>query len=202
MSIQALAWAIEQPVPGEAKLVLMSLANHADHTTGHCSFDPPTIAIEASVTEAAIPRYVGALRRNGYLAREEKGREREYWIQFDREPREWAWSAAEAPEAVDAAPAPVATSTPSAAPTSFRPAKQAEARKAVVAAVEEAKPQRVFVIEGSKAWDAWIAHRRANGVRPLLPPTGSSLVNGRSVRGWWFESLFPRSGGNALQDSA
>lgn len=54
---------------------------------------------------------------------------------------------------------------------------------------------RVFVIEGSRAWDAWVKHKRAtSGVAWTM--TTSAVVQGEMRRGWYFgTTLFPiRSG--------
>src|SRR4029077_8045701 len=108
MSIQAVAWALEQDFTGEtpkgrmvsahaAKLVLISLANHADHVSGHCWPSAETIAREASCTVRSVYRLISALRRNGFIevrkARGENGRQRanNYWLLFDPEPAPWQY---------------------------------------------------------------------------------------------------------------
>lgn len=56
---------------------------------------------------------------------------------------------------------------------------------AVFMTIETGPPMpMVFVQEGSKAWDAWIAHRARSARRV---PTAWS----EGKTGWWFESLFP-----------
>lgn len=50
--------------------------------------------------------------------------------------------------------------------------------------------ERVFVIEGTKAWAAWMTYRRNVEGKPSCPTT-SHIVEGRSRDGWWFPSLFP-----------
>jgi hypothetical protein len=101
MSIQAVAWALEQDIPGTAKLVLVSLANHADHTNGHCWPAAETIAREASTSLRSVYRYVGALRRNGYVralnrrGNDGKQRANDYWLLFDRASAAWNWAEAE-----------------------------------------------------------------------------------------------------------
>lgn len=95
MSIQAVAWALEQDVPARAKLVLVSIANHADHRTGYCWLKAETIADEASCTPRGVYNFVGDLVRNGFIRKDlrkgEDGKQRatDYWILFDREPAEW-----------------------------------------------------------------------------------------------------------------
>lgn len=100
MSIQAVAWALDQEIPpkaARAKLVLISIANHADHTNGYCWLRADTIAAEASCTPRSVFRFVGALIRNGFIRKERnhgedgKRRANDYWILFNREPAEWNW---------------------------------------------------------------------------------------------------------------
>ena len=50
---------------------------------------------------------------------------------------------------------------------------------------------QVFVFEGTRAWDAWVAHKRATTGRPWTLTT-SRAVNGRC--GWFFPTLFPPKG--------
>jgi hypothetical protein len=95
VSIQAVAWALEQDIPARPKLVLVSIANHADHRTGYCWLKAETIAEEASCSPRAVFNFVGDLIRNGYLRKElrrgDDGKQRasDYWIMFDREQTEW-----------------------------------------------------------------------------------------------------------------
>jgi hypothetical protein len=86
MSIQAVAWALEQDIPGTAKLVLISLANRADHVTGHCWPSMERIAKEASCSRRSVFTYIGALKRHGYVEvqsrRGVEGAQRtnDYWL--------------------------------------------------------------------------------------------------------------------------
>jgi hypothetical protein len=106
MSIQAVAWALEQDFSYTtpkgrqtsahgAKLVLISLANHADHTSGHCWPSAPTIARESSCSVRSVYRLVAALERNGFIdvkrvkGSDNKQRSNNYWIRFDRPPASW-----------------------------------------------------------------------------------------------------------------
>lgn len=67
-------------------------------------------------------------------------------------------------------------------PHRFDPnARQAKIQAAQAAEVERRSSQRVFVIEGSRAWKAWLA------TRPQGFPT--TVVNGQ--RGWHFPQCFP-----------
>jgi hypothetical protein len=102
MSIQAVAWALEQDkehLPAGPKLVLIAIANHADHTNGYCWLKAETIAREASCTTRSVYNCVGALVRNGYLRKAprkgEDGKQRanDYWIVFRREDKPWHWGA-------------------------------------------------------------------------------------------------------------
>jgi hypothetical protein len=95
VSIQAVAWALDQDMPARPKLVLVSIANHADHRTGYCWLKAETIGDEASCSPRAVFNFVGDLIRNGYVRkavrRSEDGKQRanDYWIVFDRVPAEW-----------------------------------------------------------------------------------------------------------------
>ncbi len=99
MSIQAVAWALEQDLPARPKLVLVSIANHANHIDGYCWLKAETIAKEAACTPRSIYNFVGALVRNGFIRKQlrkgEDGKQRanDYWILFDREEKEWDSSA-------------------------------------------------------------------------------------------------------------
>lgn len=100
MSAQAMGWALDQPdIPGRPKLVLVAIANHADHTDGYCWLKAETIAREASCTPRSVFRFIGALIRNGYLRRaprrgpDGKQRANDYWILFNREEAVWDWKA-------------------------------------------------------------------------------------------------------------
>ena len=99
MSIQAVAWALEQDLPQGPKLVLVSLANHANHTDGFCWLKAETIGREASCSPRSVFRYVGGLVRNGYVRKApkkgENGKQRanDYWLLFHREARDWDWGA-------------------------------------------------------------------------------------------------------------
>lgn len=92
MSIQAVAWALEQNLPARPKLVLVSIANHADHTSGYCWLKAETIATEAACTPRAVYNFVGDLIRNGFvrkaLRKGDDGKQRatDYWILFNRSP--------------------------------------------------------------------------------------------------------------------
>lgn len=97
MSIQAVAWALEQDLPAHPKLVLVAIANHANHTDGYCWLKAETIAKEAACKPRSVWRFIGALVRNGYIRKAPKrgadGKQRanDYWILFGREMVPWDW---------------------------------------------------------------------------------------------------------------
>jgi hypothetical protein len=100
MSIQAVAWVLDrEELPARPKLVLVAIANHANHTDGYCWLKAETIAREAACSPRAVFNFVGALIRNGYIrkapARGADGKQRanDYWILFNR--AEGPWIAAE-----------------------------------------------------------------------------------------------------------
>jgi hypothetical protein len=99
MSIQAVAWVLEdENVPGFARLVLISLANHADTKTGHAWPSVATIAKEAHISSRSVHTYLGALKRNGYIDIESgrhkagQARSNNYWIRFDRSKDPWVFN--------------------------------------------------------------------------------------------------------------
>lgn len=97
MSIQAVGWALDQDLPARPKLVLVSLANHADHTNGYCWLKADTIAAEAACTPRSVYRFIGALIRNGFVRKaprrgaDGKQRATDYWILLDRPEKAWEW---------------------------------------------------------------------------------------------------------------
>jgi hypothetical protein len=194
MTIQSLAWAMEAPVPGTAKLVLLALANHANYVDGFVNFDAPTVAREASIQISGLWRYLGALERNGYLAKDERktaeGERRDYWLLLDRETSApWAWSAHDGVEHPDDADAAAPVSSRQTAPKSFMGQHQVEARKQAAAQDEAHRSQGVPIIEGSKAFHAWCGHLRAR--RQITPFIQTIIVNGKELRGFYRPTLFP-----------
>jgi hypothetical protein len=98
MSIQAYTWVLNQPgddLPGFARLVMLALANHCDHTTGHCWPSVDTISKEAGIKKRTTERYLAALVRNGFIDKRQRHhksgqfRSNDYWIVFDRNPAPW-----------------------------------------------------------------------------------------------------------------
>lgn len=68
----------------------------------------------------------------------------------------------------------------------------ARPRPAALAAPREVAreaPGTVFVREGTPAWKAWLAVKRA--AKPGWNVTTERTIDGRRYTGWWFPSLFP-----------
>lgn len=258
MSIQAVAWALEQDLPARPKLVLVSIANHANHVDGYCWLKAETIAREAACTPRSIYNYVGMLVRNGFIRKSrrkgEDGKQRanDYWMLFDREEKPWDASAsldesegddaleenaseeAAAQDVVEpherisygeeavpserhdsrqAVDTPAGSSGPCEAaftrkriaePSNTKPeASSAGARirsaalrayrpppPQPVAADTEAKVNPIFVFEGSRAWDAWVAfEKKRRGVTWTLATR--KQVDGKWRTGWYWPTLFP-----------
>lgn len=255
MSIQAVAWALEQDVPRGPKLVLVSIANHANHTDGYCWLNATTIGREASCTPRSVYNIVGALVRNGFIRKElrrgEDGKQRanDYWIVFDREEKKWEWSAdtespegdGEATESVsdisdDATSCEPSETTSCGEPSETRDTRQPVEKHAVspgpsevgftrkriaepsksnskassaaarvrdvalrayrppppqpVAADTQEKTNPIFVYEGSRAWDAWVAEeRRRKGINWTL--TTRRQIGDVWRTGWYWPTLFP-----------
>lgn len=194
MTIQALAWAIDQQLPHKPKLVLMALANHADHSNGKVDFVPSTIAWESSTPQGSIWRFLGALERNGFLSHDQRGEtaeEREYWLLIDRNPSlPWSWGAEGSNEEDSAGPFEQAE-TPSIAVQKFDRSKQTEKRVAAAKAIEDAKPKDVFVIEGTPAFEAWSAWKTIDKGYPWRLAGAKQIVDGKLRYGWRFPTLFP-----------
>ncbi|MDB5555405.1 MAG: hypothetical protein JWL86_5389 [Rhizobium sp.] len=95
MSIQAVGWALDQDLPARPKLVLVAIANHANHVDGYCWLKAETIAPEASCSPRGVFNFVGDLIRNGFIRKaprrgdDGKQRANDYWILFNREPSAW-----------------------------------------------------------------------------------------------------------------
>lgn len=96
MSIQAVAWVLDrEEIPARNKLVLVAIANHANHTDGYCWLKAETIAREAACSPRAVFNFVGALIRNGYIRKaprrgdDGKQRANDYWIMFNRPDGPW-----------------------------------------------------------------------------------------------------------------
>jgi hypothetical protein len=128
MTYQSYTWALDQDVPGDAWRVLLALANRTEHRTGKVYFDQEEIIVESKISPNSLSKYLGALRRNGYLAEVKKGKEKQYWLLLDRDPtKQFSWDAAESATESDEAPLP--RLAPENAPIRFQKAAQAEQRK-------------------------------------------------------------------------
>lgn len=116
MSIQAVAWALGQKIPGTNKLVLIALANYADEETGHCWPSVERISKQASCSPRSVHTYVAALKRNGYVdvrsGRSKAGsvRTNDYWLLMDRKPT--AWVSVKQPDPTDEEPGDEAEDAP------------------------------------------------------------------------------------------
>jgi hypothetical protein len=247
MSIQAVAWALEQDLPARPKLVLVSIANHADHRTGYCWLKAETIAGEAACTPRAVYNFVGDLIRNGFIRKalrkgdDGKQRATDYWILFERTDAPWLKDRqpgeddADADATTDSVPhehgasgetenepgsevvdIPAGSSGPHEhacirkesidEPSKTKPEKS-EPGSPLAAALRSYKPppiapepqgathtqtnERIFVIAGTRAWDAWMHYRRTVQRKPGCH-TYRKFVEGVGWReGWDFPSLFP-----------
>ncbi len=95
MSIQAVAWALEQQIPARSKLILISLANHADHVDGYCWLRAETIAREGACDVRSVSRFINGLIDHGYVRRQARhgddGRQRasDYWLLFQENKIPW-----------------------------------------------------------------------------------------------------------------
>lgn len=58
------------------------------------------------------------------------------------------------------------------------------------AATTDPPKPKVFVIRGTRAWDAWMDHRKRTAGKTSCPMT-THVVDGTRRDGWWFETLFP-----------
>lgn len=74
-----------------------------------------------------------------------------------------------------------------------RKAQDLEREMVAIRKKATAENARQFVIYGTRAWDAWIDHRRRNRVIPAMPPTCNGTGEFSGKRGWYFPSLFPPS---------
>ncbi len=236
MSIQAVAWALEQELPARPKLVLVAIANHANHVDGYCWLRAETIAHEAACGVRSVYRFVGALERNGFIRRESRKAKNgqqlattDYWLLLDR-PIAGLWTSRgeiDIDEADDSntisgglelepsanmavGPSDSPGTKPSATAGTLRdsvePSKinrggQDRIREMVQRTYKPPTPKvekpkeitgletMAFVIEGTRAWKAWLAYRRSIG-RPLnYGHAGDGPYKGKTGR--WLPSLFP-----------
>lgn len=196
MTVASLAWAISQNVPGNSKLVLIALANYADDSTGKVAFDADAIARIACIRPHSLFRYLGALERNGYVV-SEKQKDREYWLQLDREneaPWSWGADAAESDRAVEfesqiSAPREHRESLPRRKlPSAFSRERQAKQRE-VASAPPPERALGIPIVEGTRAYFAWLNWFR--GQRKIAPFVMAIVADGKPARGFYRPSLFP-----------
>ncbi len=95
MSIQAVAWALEQDVPNSGmKLVLIALANRAEKDTGECYPSLRRLEREASMSRRSVQRHLQTLWREGFIevgkSWDSSGRQmaNSYRIIFDEDERQ------------------------------------------------------------------------------------------------------------------
>lgn len=67
MSVKASTWAWEQPINGNAKLVLLALADHANDE-GDCWPGVKTISLKTGFSESTVRRLISRLVDEGYLS--------------------------------------------------------------------------------------------------------------------------------------
>ncbi len=180
MSIQAVAWVLSQKgedLPGTARLVMIALANHADHTSGHCWPSIETISREAGCGERTASRYLGALRRNGWLdvrstqRASGKFRSNDYWILFDHKPVPWRYYDKETEESDNEE---TVADVPHANLADGHSETPLQARK----------PKGYFVFKDSEPWK----YRVKLGHRSTLFTWSPE----HKAFGWWFEGdLYP-----------
>lgn len=84
-------------------------------------------------------------------------------------------------------------------PRSYRPPPLAPAEPQGALHPNASKP--IFVYQGTRAWDAWMAYKlKTTGHRFGLSKT--ALIEGEKRTGWWFPTLFPPSECSAPSESA
>lgn len=71
MSIRAINWALELPIPPTPKLVLVVIADYADDK-GYAFPGVETIARRASISERTLTRVLADLEANGFIERERR----------------------------------------------------------------------------------------------------------------------------------
>ena len=188
--IHSLAWALDQPIPGTAKLVLIGCSKDANDGTGLVNFDPEEVARVAHIAVPSLWRYLGALERNQYLDKDETLDGRRYYLVLDRETDvPWSWSVDDVQLPAEDEPAPTSRKIEKAAPR-FSRAKQSEVREASTAPRDDRPPDMVGVIEGTEAFHKWVKHDRSLG---RVPPFVMAIktVSGKDARGFYKPTLFP-----------
>lgn len=127
MSIQAVAWAIDQKAGSAAgKVVLLCLANYADED-GKCWPSQETIAAETELSERSVREWLQKLEEAGLLTRTKRRRDDGYrasdliHLAFKNQPAKSAGKTNSHRQLTPTLPEPVA------APTSFEPSKEPSA---------------------------------------------------------------------------
>lgn len=70
MSFEATSWALEQPIGGTKKIVLIGIASHADRSGRNAWPSIETLALYAHVDPRSVQRAIVELMQAGYLERE------------------------------------------------------------------------------------------------------------------------------------
>lgn len=73
MSFQAMAWAVDQPVTGIGKLILLLLANYAGRD-GICFPSQEELAKQAGITDRAVRTWLSRFEESGLISREKRYR--------------------------------------------------------------------------------------------------------------------------------
>lgn len=73
MSFQAMAWAVDQPVKGLGKLVLLLLANYTSRD-GICFPSQKELATQCGITDRAVRTWLDKLEEGGFIARQQRRR--------------------------------------------------------------------------------------------------------------------------------
>lgn len=79
-------------------------------------------------------------------------------------------------------------------PSGFSRQAQDLERNRFQAKQQETQPKSYFVIEGTRAWEAWLKVKRKETGVSCWNLTTTAIIDGKQRRGWWFPSLFPPTG--------
>ncbi len=98
MSFQAMTWATAQPLKALDKLVLIMLANYANHLTGQCNPSHDRLANECGMSRSTLKASIARLEETGLLTIERRSADgvalpNQYHLAIpDAEPTGWAGS--------------------------------------------------------------------------------------------------------------
>ena len=67
MSFQAMTWAVEQKLPAMQKIVLLMMANRANHETGQCYPSHELLATECGMSKRAVIDQISQLEKLGLI---------------------------------------------------------------------------------------------------------------------------------------